>query len=158
MFCPKCGSEDQTVDSYCRQCGIFLPDFEKLARKETPAEQHVKVNSGLTFMSGIISLQLVIFLYFFYVGKESTPIIIYVILGFLTANFFWQAQTFWRTRLLKKHVSPRKNVTETQLEIDDSAKAENSYSTDKLLPEPDFTNIITASVTEKTTSRLKQKR
>jgi hypothetical protein len=137
---------------------MFLPDFEKLARKDTPAEKHVKVNSGLTFLSGIISLQLAIFLYLFYVGKESTPVIIYVILGFLTANFFWQAQTFWRMRLLKKHVSPKKNISEMPVEIEYAEKSNNSYSTDKLLSEPDFTNLASASVTEKNTNRLKQKR
>jgi hypothetical protein len=44
MFCPKCGSADQKAESYCRQCGEWLPDIDaatqpRLFRKRTRQEK-----------------------------------------------------------------------------------------------------------------------
>ena len=102
MFCPKCGNADQHENSYCRNCGTFLPDFDKITKKETSPEQQITISSTFNFLSALISLILTILLHILYTGKEGTPIIIYVVIGFLTANFFWQAQAFWRVRQLKK--------------------------------------------------------
>lgn len=154
MFCPKCGNADQKENSYCRNCGTFLPDFDKLKNQETTPQQHLNINSTFSFLSGLISLVLTILLHILYTGKAGTPIIIYVVIGFLTANFFWQVQTFWRTLQLKKQLPKRRidnELTENQPSIN------NSFSTDKLLPDANFENIVPASVTENTTKHLKQK-
>mgnify|MGYP000232788581 CR=1 FL=1 len=29
MFCPKCGAGDQSVESYCKRCGEWLPDLKR---------------------------------------------------------------------------------------------------------------------------------
>jgi uncharacterized membrane protein YvbJ len=42
MFCPKCGNPNQRPETFCCQCGIFLPDYDKLRRKETSPEEHLK--------------------------------------------------------------------------------------------------------------------
>lgn len=153
MFCPKCGNANQTENSYCRNCGVFLPDFDKLKNKETPPEQHFIVNSTLNALSCLGSLGLAVFLYLFYVGREGTPIFMYVILGFLTANFFWQAQIFWRTLQLKKQFPKRRNETEEESQ----PAIDSPFSTDKLLPQADFKDIIPPSVIEDTTKHLQQK-
>lgn len=152
MFCPKCGNANQTENSYCRQCGSFLPDFDKITKKETTPEQQITISSTFNFLSGIISLVLTILLHILYTGKEGTPIIIYVVIGFLTANFFWQAQAFWRVRQLKKQFPKRGNVTQT---VD--KKIDGHSSTDKLLPQADFSDVVPPSVVEDTTKHLKQK-
>ena len=48
MFCPKCGKSDQKENSYCRQCGEYLPDVLNKKTKfsigrNTPEEQ-IKTN------------------------------------------------------------------------------------------------------------------
>lgn len=152
MFCPKCGNENQQVNSYCRNCGIYLPDFEQLAKRETTPEQQITISSTFNFLSGLISLILTILLHILYTGKEGTSVIIYVVIGFLTANFFWQVQAFWRVRQLKKQFPKRRNDAEIQ-----ENKLESSFSTDKLLPESDLSDVVPASITENTTKHLKQK-
>ena len=153
MFCPKCGNANQTENSYCRNCGMFLPDFDKLKSKEISPEQHIIVNSTLNMLSCLGSLAIVIFLYAYYVGREGTPIIMYVILGFLTANFFWQAQVFWRNLQLKKQFLNRR----PEIEEESQPAIESPFSTDKLLPQADFKDIVPPSAVEDTTKHLNQK-
>ncbi|HMS41163.1 MAG TPA: hypothetical protein PKE69_13110, partial [Pyrinomonadaceae bacterium] len=88
---------------------------------------------------------LAILLYSIFLGKPDTPIIIYITAGFLTAMFFWQAQSFWRNLLLKKQIPPR-NV-ETNAQIEDA-------NTGKLLNEPNFENFVPTSVVADTTKNL----
>lgn len=145
MFCPKCGNADQKIDTFCRNCGTFLPDFDKLKSKENTPEAHLKANTFLSLMTAIVSLTLAILLYSIFLGKADTPIIIYITAGFLIAMFFWQAQSFWRNLLLKKQF-PKRNV-ETIHEIKDA-------QTGNLLNEPDFENFIPASAIEATTKNL----
>ena len=73
-------------------------------------------------------------------------------IGFLTANFFWQAQAYWRTLQLKNQFPKRRSGDEF-----DEKQIENSFSTDKLLPQADFNDIVPPSVVEDTTKHLKQK-
>lgn len=157
MFCPKCGKADQKPETYCRQCGAFLPDFDKKAKQKQTPEDHIKANSFLTLLTGIVSITLAILLYYFYLGKENTPPIIYMTAGFLTAIFAWQVQTFWRMQLLKKHFKNR--------EIENAEASETEYQTGKLqnaptaklLDEADLSNAVPASVTENTTTKLGEK-
>ncbi len=154
MFCPKCGKSDQQVNSYCRQCGSFLPDFENLKKKETPPEEHLKANSFLNLLTAIVSLTLAIILYSMFLGKADTPIIIYVVAGFLTAMTAWQVQTFWRTILLKKHFKRNQPNLEAVPETKQNQPTLKPEVTAKLLNEPDFTDSIPASVVENTTRSL----
>lgn len=145
MFCPNCGNADQKQDTFCRNCGTFLPNFDKLKSKENTPEAHLKANTFLSLMTGIVSLTLAILLYSFFLGKPDTPIIIYITAGFLTAMFFWQAQSFWRNLLLKKQL-PKRNV-EANAQIADAKMG-------KLLNEPDFENFVPTSVVVDTTKNL----
>ena len=152
MFCPRCGKVDQHENSYCRNCGVFLPDFDKLSKKEITPEQQITISSTFNFLSCLVSLILTIILHVLYTGKEGTPIIIYVVIGFLTANFFWQAQAFWRVRQLKSQLPKRRNDGAMEIK-----NPESPFSTEKLLPQPDFSNIVPPSVVEDTTKHLRQK-
>jgi len=154
MFCPNCGKADQTVNSYCRQCGNFLPDFDNLKKRETSPEEHFKVNLVLNIMSGVVSITLAILLYSFFLGKQNAPPIIYITAGFLTAMFAWQVQIFIRNLKLKDQLLKKnKSVVETSEE-----KILNGAETKRLLNEPDYNDYIPASVTEYTTKNLKEKR
>ena len=152
MFCPKCGKADQTENTFCRQCGNFLPDFDKLKRREIPPEEHLKANSVLNIMTAIASLTLAILLYVFFLGKENTPVIIYITAGFLTAMFAWQVQVFVRNLKLKKQI-----ISPKRAEDKESPKEIDTFQTKELLNEADFKDIVPISITENTTRQLKGK-
>ncbi|MEW6206997.1 MAG: hypothetical protein AB1631_01420 [Acidobacteriota bacterium] len=143
MFCPKCGNADQKPEAFCRRCGIYLPDVDKLEKKVIPPEQHLTANSILSLMTALVSLTLAILLHAFFTSRDDTPPLIYITAGFLTAMFFWQAQTFWRMRQLKKHFPKRKK--------------EEKVEVDALDTNPLIESAAPPSVVESTTRRLSEK-
>ena len=156
MFCPKCGNADQMPETYCRQCGIFLVNFDKPIKKPITPQQHLTANSILSLMTAIVSMTLAILLYSFFLGKNDTPLIIYVTAGFLTAMCAWQVQTFWRTLLLKKHFKqPENNLKVESVSVDTNPLFEKPVQTNKLLDEADLSNLVPPSVVEDTTRHLK---
>ncbi len=157
MFCPKCGNPDQKPETFCRQCGTFLPDFDKLQKKEIPPEQHLTANSVLSLMTAIVSGTLAILLHAFFTGRENTPPLIYITAGFLTAMFFWQAQTFWRTRQLKKHFPKRKMEEKVETESLDTNPLIESAKPKASLNESDFNRAVPPSVIENTTKHPGEK-
>src|SRR5918997_7018442 len=65
MFCPKCGAEAQSAESYCRRCGEWLPDIDALARpslfRKSTREQKIRkmrileaISAGLSLTSAAI--------------------------------------------------------------------------------------------------------
>lgn len=152
MFCPKCGKADQTENTFCRSCGSFLPDFDKLQRRKISPEEHLKANSVLNIMTAIVSLALAILLYINFLGGENTPVLIYVTAGFLTAIFAWQVQVFVRNLKLKKQI-----ILTKRTEDEEKPEEIESVPTKELLNEADFSDNMPASVAEYTTRKLKTK-
>jgi hypothetical protein len=155
MFCPKCGKSDQNAETFCRQCGTFLPDFDKVKPREITPEEHVKANLALNVMTALASITLSILLFSFFFGKDDTPVIIYITTGFLTAMFAWQAQVFWRNLKLRKHF---KNRNSKKLVLPAAQPEFSAKPTIELLPEADFADQVPASVVERTTRKLKVNR
>lgn len=157
MFCPRCGKAEQRPETYCRQCGIFLPDLSKPVKRERPPEEHLTANTVLNLMTIIVSFTLSILLYAFLAFRSSTHPLIYVTAGLLIAIGCWHIQTFIRTRQLKKQWKRRFPLTETQAALNKTQPAIESASTSKLLDQADFTDTIPASVTENTTRHLAER-
>ena len=146
MFCPRCGKADQMQETYCRQCGLFLPDFSKPLKRERPPEEHLKANTVLSGMTIITSFTLS-FLLFLVLGFRSfTHPLIYVTAGILLAIGGWHIQTLIRTLMLKKQWKRRTPL--------DTTMAFKSTPTAKLLDQAEFSDAIPASVTEHTTRHL----
>jgi len=158
MFCPKCGKADQSPETYCRQCGNYLQDYEKTVKKPVTPDVHLKANLFLNLLTAITSLTLAILLYSIFLGKQDTPVIIYVTAGFLTAMTAWQVQTFWRTILLRKHFKKHKNNEQSSTEYETAPPYLAPKPTNELLPEADFKDYVPASVVEKTTRKLRSKK
>ncbi|MGH9970340.1 MAG: hypothetical protein ACREBG_21465, partial [Pyrinomonadaceae bacterium] len=78
MFCPRCGKAEQLPESYCRQCGLFLPDLSKPVKRERPPEEHLKANTVLNLLTIIVSFTLSILLYALLGFRSSTHPLIYV--------------------------------------------------------------------------------
>lgn len=152
MFCHNCGQSDQSPETYCRKCGTFLPDLDKLAKKPVAPEEHIKANSFLSLMTAVVSLTLAISLNVVILGREGTHWLIYIVMGFLFAITAWQVQTYIRMRMLKKQFEKLKPVRgNTGV---DSLEGINSEGDERLLNEADFADVIPASVTERTTKDL----
>lgn len=65
MFCPNCGADSQSAESYCRNCGKWLPDIDALGKRrlfgKLTREQKVRkirileaVSAGLSLTSAAI--------------------------------------------------------------------------------------------------------
>jgi len=152
MFCPKCGKADQSPETYCRQCGVFLPDLSKPRKGEHPPEEHIKVNSVLSLMTVIVSFTLAILLYAIMGFRPGTHPLVYLTASLLLAMGGWHIQTFIRIRKLKKQLKQRIPRSEK----DDPVELEG-VSTSKLLDKPDYSSAAPISVTETTTKHLEVK-
>jgi hypothetical protein len=156
MYCPRCGKSEQLSETYCRQCGLFLPDLSKPVKREIPPEEHLKANTFLNLLTIIVSFTLSFLL--FAIVPDKHPLI-YVTAGLLIAIGAWHIQTFIRTEQLKKQWKRRTPLTEInpvelQAASTEPPPAFKSASTAKLLDQAVFKERLPASVTENTTRHL----
>ena len=157
MFCPKCGKAEQLPETFCRQCGIFLPDLSKLVKRELPPEDHLKANTFLSALTIIVSFTLSILLFAILGSRSDTHPLIYVTAGLLIGIGGWHIQTLIRTQKLKKQWKRRAPLTEIQAASPETPPAFESVSTGKLLDPANFEDTLPASVTENTTRHLAEK-
>ena len=152
MFCPRCGKADQTPESYCRQCGVFLPDLDKASKAESTPEEHIKINAVLSFLTIVASFTLAILLYAVLAFRPDTHLLIYLTAGLLIAIGIWQIQTFIRSLKLRKHF--RKKRLDDSLEAELTDTTIEGLPTGKFLNEADVGDQVPASVTDATTKHL----
>ncbi|HWN08624.1 MAG TPA: hypothetical protein VNO50_05020 [Pyrinomonadaceae bacterium] len=151
MYCPRCGKAEQVPETYCRQCGLFLPDLSKPVKRELPPEDHLKANTVLSSLTIIVSFTLSILL--FAIVPDKHPLI-YVTAGLLIAIGGWHIQTLIRTQKLKKQWKRRTPLTEVKAGLPETEQLFRSASTARLLDQADLANAVPASVTENTTRHL----
>jgi hypothetical protein len=154
MFCPRCGKAEQRPETYCRQCGLFLPDLSKPVKRERPPEEHLKANTVLSVLTIIASFTLSILLYAILGFRSDTHPLIYVTAGLLLGIGAWHIQTLIRTQKLKKQWKRRAPLSEIEAALPATPLASLSASTAKLLDRSDFADAVPASVTENTTRHL----
>ena len=157
MFCPRCGKAEQVAETYCRQCGLFLPDLSKPVKHERPPEEHLKANTVLSVLTIIASFTLSILLYAFFGFRSDTHPLIYVTAGLLLGMGGWHIQTLVRTRMLAKQWKRRTPLTQIEGALREAQPASLSASTAKFLDRSDFADTLPASVTENTTRHLAEK-
>lgn len=153
MFCPRCGKSDQAPETYCRQCGVFLPDLSKPVKREAPAEEHFKANTVLSVMTIVVCFTMAILTYLMLAFRPGTHPLIYVSAGMFIAIGAWHIQTLIRTLKLKKHFRKRMRPAETEA----AQPSFEARTTSKLLDPADPADSIPASVTENTTRHLGEK-
>src|SRR6185295_16111332 len=151
MFCPRCGKADQISETYCRQCGLYLPDLAKPLKRESPPEEHLKANTVLSLMTIVVSFTLSLLLVLTLGFRSFTHPLIYVTAGLLLAIGGWHIQTLIRTLMLKKQWKRRAPLSDVQA---GPSVAVKSAATGRLLDQADFTDAIPVSVTEHTTRHL----
>lgn len=154
MYCPKCGAPEQRPESYCRSCGTFLPDLDKIEKKEVPAREHLKANSFLSLATAVVSLSLAMALYAVLGFRPDTHWLIYLVSGFLIAITAWQVQTLIRTRMLK---SQFERLQPKNQDEEKAADLLRRADTSRLLNNTAPSDAIPNSVTENTTRNLGEK-
>ena len=154
MFCPRCGRAEQLPETYCRQCGLFLPDLSKPLKREIPPDEHLKANTFLNALTIIVSFTLSILL--FAIIPDKHPLI-YITAGLLIAMGAWHIQTLIRTQMLKKQWKRRTALKEIEPAPPETQSVFKSPSTSNLLGQANFSDTIPASVTENTTRHLTEK-
>ena len=147
MYCPRCGKAEQAPETFCRQCGLFLPDLSKPLKRELPPEDHLKANAVLNALTIIVSFTLSILLF---ILQPSTHPLIYATAGILIAIGAWHIQTLIRTQKLKRQWKQRTPLTDKS----EPKPTFKSASTARLLGHATFTDAVPASVTENTTTHL----
>lgn len=150
MFCPKCGKPDQTPETFCRQCGVFLPDFSKPGKPKNTPEEHVKVNTVLSALTIVASFTLAILLYTMLAFRPETHPLIYVTAGLLIAIGVWHIQTLYRILQLRKHFKNKKRESVEARQIE-------GPQTRKFFNETDPGHAVPLSITEHTTTKLSEK-
>jgi flagellar biosynthesis component FlhA len=151
MFCSRCGKAEQLPETFCRQCGMFLPNLSKPIKREMPPEEHLKANTLLNAITIVVSFTLAFLL--FAIVPDKHPLI-YVTAGLLIAIGAWHIHTLIRTQKLKEQWKRRTPLTEIQAATSETQPALKSASTAKLLEEADFAGTLPTSVTEHTTRHL----
>ena len=151
MYCPRCGKAEQVPETFCRQCGLFLPDLSKPIKRELPPEDHLKANTVLNSLTILVSFTLSILL--FVVRPGSHPLI-FTTAGLLIAIGAWHIQTLIRTQKLKKQWKRRTPLTTVDTGLPEPERALKSAATAKLLDQANFADAVPASVTENTTRHL----
>lgn len=155
MFCQRCGKAEQIPETYCRQCGLYLLDFSKPHKRESPPEEHLKANTVLSVMTIIASFTLSFLLFLILGFRSFTHPLIYATAGILIAIGGWHIQTLIRTLMLKRQWKRRDALSEIQAAPIETPTAFKSASTGKLLDQADFSDAIPVSVTEHTTRHLR---
>ncbi len=141
-------------ETYCRQCGLFLPDLSKPLKRESPPEEHLKANTVLSAMTIVASFSLALLLFLILGFRSFTHPLIYVTAGILMAIGGWHIQTLIRTLMLKKQWKRRAPLSEIQAGPPVTPMISRSTPTAKLLDQANFADTIPASVTEHTTRHL----
>ncbi len=149
MYCPKCGRADQEPETFCRQCGIFLPDLSKPLKKGQTPEDHVRANIVLSSLTVVVCLTLSILLYTMLGFTPQTHPLIYVTGGMLLAISCWHVQTLWRSILLRRHFRNKKTPG---VEANPSGEPGNQLSAAR------FDDLAPPSVTDRTTKQLEEVR
>ena len=141
-------------ETFCRQCGLFLPNLSKQVKREIPPEEHLKANTVLNALTIVVSFTLSILLLAIVPYKHP---LIYVTAGLLIAIGAWHIQTFIRTQKLKEQWKRRAPISEIEAGVPETERAFKSASTAQLLDQADFGNTVPASVTEHTTRHLAER-
>jgi hypothetical protein len=147
MYCPKCGQSEQAAESFCRQCGLFLPDLSKPVRVPNTPQEHILVNTVLSSMTIGACAILAVLLYLMLAFRPDTHPLIYVTGGFLIAMAAWHVQSLWRSLQLRKHFRKNEEMRLASLKAGES-------ETGKLLEHANLQDLVPNSVTERTTRDL----
>jgi hypothetical protein len=134
MFCPKCGADAQSADSYCKRCGEWLPDIDALARprlfRKSTREQKVRKMRILEAISAGLSLASAAIIISVLKGGAGTQLLILAVFScFIVAAY--QVVNFYLGYELQRRVdqSRAESAVEIKAGAGKSARALNTGDT-----------------------------
>jgi len=159
MYCPTCGKADQEKNTYCRQCGEFLPGIESGHRRNrhprTPDEQ-IRLSLVFNLMSAIAGFGVGVYVLISHAGKEGTHPSVFFAMSMLFVIGTWQMISFFNNLKLRRRFN-RQNEDGGADEAAIDQSTLKAKEMNDLLPEADVSNIVPSSVTENTTRKLKER-
>lgn len=150
MFCPNCGSSDQSKNTYCRQYGIFLPDFDNRKAEQTSLTGMLRTNNMINGLTAISSLVLAVLLFFGFPAERTGPLLA-VTIGFLIGITIWQWQSALRNEKILNQLERRDSAVD---EFKPSVGENISGAPTNKLGEANFEDAVPPQVTENTTKDL----
>lgn len=151
MYCPKCGVDSQTADSYCRQCGVWLTDINALAKRKLfgklTREQKIEKIRTLEIISAGLSLTAVAVIISILAGGDRQMLFLAAICCLCVTAY--QIVNLYLGFKLQR--SKRSRTDETEL-VKESAVIANSNKPALNAPADQF--ISPAGITENTTDLL----
>ena len=159
MFCPGCGNPNQRENTFCRQCGNFLPDLSgklaKYGKKTETSQELIRTNLILNLMSAVVSIVSAIALYILFWNRGSEFAAVFAIAAFLLAMGGWQLSTFFNGLKLRKKFNLNTNQAAQTAQAYTPNEVER-IKTNELLTEANFSSTLPQSVTENTTRQLSE--
>lgn len=157
MFCPKCGKDEQTANAYCRNCGEWLPDFNKLTKPTFGYDTPVQ-NVNTTIVFNIISALFAAFVIFavysvaFGFGVPNLggyyATLLFIAGACVTCIFGWQITSIFISLKLRRRISRREKIEFKHADNLIQASGQNA------LP-ADMSNFVAPyRTTEQTTTEL----
>jgi len=110
MFCPKCGADEQSAESYCKRCGEWLPDLDALTRpglfrKLTRQERIGKMRRLEAISAGLSFIALFVIMTVLTGGNDKQFLFLAAICCFLVA--IYQLINLYFGYQLEKRGAPR---------------------------------------------------
>lgn len=150
MFCPKCGADSQSSESYCKRCGEWLPDlaairspgiFRKRTREEKIRKMRIleAVSAGLSLTAGAVIISVLV------AGADIQLLFLAALCCVVVAVY--QLVNFYVGSKLQQGIERSRSITSDKIQ----AAAEDLRSLSAADTSP-FVNR--ASVIEKTTDLL----
>lgn len=157
MFCQNCGKGKQETNTYCRQCGEFLPELRKKGGSGHPKTPDDQIKMSITFnlMSAISGFGVGVLLLISHLNRDNTHFSVFVGMSLLFTIAAWQTASFFNNVKLRRRFKRRKENTNPSQDISQNAVETNESK--KLLNQPDLENVVPISITEGTTKNLKEK-
>ena len=105
MFCPKCGNADQSPESYCRQCGEWLPNLEDTGKagffRVTTREEKVRKIRTLELISIGLSLTSAMIIFAFLFGNIDRGLLFLALASGLVVAVYQAASMYMGHKVLR---------------------------------------------------------
>lgn len=147
MFCPNCGTGDQSPNAYCKRCGQWLLDQKSVRRHTTTPEKRLHVMTVFNALSAVFGLASTIILYAS-IGTSGAKAAMFVAAAFCTVIAVHQTISFFFALELRQRLKRGRGDT-SQLRGPDTERSVASLGSGETA---EFINA--RSVTENTTELL----
>ena len=146
VFCPRCGCKNKSKRSLCQNCGQEMPNLkpEKALKK---SQRKISILSNTNF---ILSSGASLFCSFFAIYLLLNNLVEW---RFISTAFLILGVIFIVSAMLSIYSKFYLKQDEPKI-IEQNEDFTLSADTNELLPEPDFSNHVPASVVENTTRKL----